>query len=112
VLFGANAVAMILMQGHAPVEIQVAFSLVAIAAGAIGDALLWRLRPSESRRLQLHVFAFLLPVVYFTIYLGVVVTAVGSGWTVHALSGMVVLSGVIGLLLSFVFVGARADAVT
>jgi hypothetical protein len=110
VLFGANAVAMILMQGHAPVEIQVAFSLVAIAAGAIGDALLWRLRPSESRRLQLHAFAFLLPVVYFTIYLGVVVTAVGSGWTVHALSGMVVLSGVIGLLLSFVFVGARATS--
>jgi len=26
---------------------------------------------------------------------------------VHALTGMVVLSGVIGLLLSFVFVGAR-----
>ncbi len=110
VLLGVNAVAMILMQGHAPFEIQAAFSLVAIAAGAIGDLLLWRLRPSDSRRLQLHAFAFLLPVVYFTLYLGVVITTVGSGWTVHALSGMVVLSGVIGLLLSFVFVGARAPS--
>lgn len=110
VLLGLNAVAMILMQGHAPLEIQVAFSLVAIAAGAIGDVLLWRLRPSDTRRLQLHAFAFLIPVVYFTIYLGVVVATVGSGWTVHALSGMVVLSGVIGLLLSFVFVGARAPS--
>jgi hypothetical protein len=94
------------MQGHAPLEIQIGFSLVAIAAGAIGDVLLWRLRPSETRRLQLHAFAFLLPVVYFTIYLAVVVLAVGSSWTVHALTGMVVLSGVIGLLLSFVFVRA------
>jgi len=107
VLLGANAVAMILMQGHAPLEIQVAFSLVAITAGAVGDVLLWRLRPSDSRRFQLHAFSFLLPVVYFTIYLGVVVTTVGSGWTVHALTGMVTLSGVIGLLLSFVFVQAR-----
>jgi len=107
VLLGVNAVAMILMQGHAPLEIQVAFSLVAIAAGATGDVLLSRLRPSDSRRLQLHAFAFLLPVVYFTMYLGVVVTTVGSGWTVHALTGMVALSGVVGLLLSFVAVPRR-----
>ena len=107
VLFGVNAVAMILMQGHAPLEIQVAFSLVAFAAGAIGDVMLWRLRPTDARRLQVYAFAFLLPVVYFTLYLGVVVATVGSSWTVHALTGMVVLSGVIGLLLSFVFVGAR-----
>src|SRR6266545_3815448 len=102
VLLGVNAVAMILMQGHAPLGIQVAFSLVAIAAGAIGDVMVWRLRPSDTRRLQLYAFAFLLPVVYFALYLGVVVATVGSNWTVHALTGMVVLSGVIGLLLSFV----------
>jgi len=107
VLFGLNAVAMILMQGHAPLEIQIAFSLVAFAAGAIGDFMLWRLRPTDTRRLQLYAFAFLLPIVYFALYLGVVVATVGSSWTVHALTGMVVLSGVIGLLLSFVFVGAR-----
>jgi hypothetical protein len=107
VLFGVNAVAMILMQGHAPLGIQVAFSLVAFAAGAIGDVMLWRLRPTDARRLQVYAFAFLLPVVYFALYLGVVVATVGSRWTVHALTGMVVLSGVIGLLLSFVFVGAR-----
>lgn len=107
VMLGGNAVAMILMQGHAPLTIQVLFSLVAITAGAIGDVLLWRLRPSDTRRLQLHAFAFLLPVAYFTIYLGVVVAAVGSDWTIHALTGMVTLSGVVGLLLSFVFVQAR-----
>jgi hypothetical protein len=107
VLLGVNAVAMILMQGHAPLEIQLVFSLVAISAGVIGDVLLWRLRPSDARRVQLHAFAFALPVVYFSLYLGVIVATVGSSWSVHALTGMVMLSGVIGLLLSFVFVGAR-----
>jgi hypothetical protein len=102
VLLGLNGVAMILMRGHAPFEVQATFALVAFAAGAIGDVLLWRLRPSDSRPLQLHAFAFALPVVYLAIYLAVVVMRVGSGWTVHELTGMVTLCGVVGLLVSFV----------
>jgi hypothetical protein len=108
VLLGLNGVAMILMRGHAPFDVQLTFSLVAVAAGAIGDLLLWRLRPSDLRPLQLHAFAFAIPVVYLALYLGVVVLRVGSGWTAHALTGMVLLSGVVGLLLSFVAVPRRA----
>jgi len=108
VLLGLNGVAMILMRGHAPLDVQLTFMLVAIAAGAIGDVLRWRLRPSDTRPLQLHVFAFALPVVYFALYLGVVVLRVGSGWTVHELTGMVTLCGVVGLLLSFVAAPRRA----
>jgi hypothetical protein len=107
VLLGLNAVAMILMRGHAPLDVQVTFMLVAIAAGAIGDVLLWRLRPSEERPLQLRVFAFALPAVYLAIYLAAVALRLGTGWTVHELTGMVLLCGVVGLLLSFVFVGGR-----
>lgn len=103
-LLGLNGVAMILMRGHAPLDVQITFAIVAIAAGAIGDVLLWRLRPSETRPLQLHVFAFALPVVYLAIYLAVVVLRIGSGWTVHELTGMVTLCGVVGLLVSFVAV--------
>jgi len=110
VLLGLNGIAMILMRGHAPLDVQVTFSLVAIVAGAIGDLLLWRLRPSDARPLQLHAFAFTLPVVYLALYLGVVILRVGSGWTVHALTGMATLCGVVGLLISFVFVGARAPS--
>lgn len=102
VLLGLNGVAMILARGHAPLDVQVTFMLVAIAAGAIGDLLLWWLRPSESRPLQLHAFAFALPFVYLAIYLAVVVLRVGSGWTVPELTGMVTLCGVVGLLISFV----------
>jgi hypothetical protein len=109
VVLGLNAVAMILMQGHAPLAIQVAFSLVAFGAGAVGDLMLWRLRPSGARPLQLHAFAFLLPVAYFSIYLGAAIALVGSGWTVHELTGMVVLSGVVGLRLSFVSAAGTAQ---
>ncbi len=102
VLLGLNGVAMILMRGHAPLDVQLTFMLVAAAAGATGDLLLWRLRPSDSRPLEMHAFAFALPVVYFAIYLTVVVLRVGSGWTVHELTGMVTLCGIVGLLISFV----------
>lgn len=107
VMLGLNGIAMILMRGHTPLNIQVTFAAVAIAAGAVGDLMLWRLRPSSERVRQVRAFAFLLPVAYFAIYLGVVVLFVGSGWTIHSLTGVVLLSGVIGLLLSFVFVGGR-----
>jgi hypothetical protein len=107
VMFGLNGVAMILMRGHTPLNIQAAFAGVAIAAGVVGDLLVWRLRPSGANLRGLRAFAFLLPVEYFAIYLGVVILFVGSGWTIHSLTGIVLLSGVIGLLLSFVFAGAR-----
>jgi hypothetical protein len=107
VLLGLNAVAMILMRGHAPLDIQVTFMLVAIAAGAVGDLLLWRLRPSVTRPLQLHAFAFALPAAYLGIYLLVVVLRVGSGWTAHELTGMVTLCGIVGLLVSFVAAPGR-----
>jgi hypothetical protein len=73
---------MILSRGHAPLDVQVTFMLVAIAAGAIGDLL--------------------------AIYLSVVVLRVGSGWTVPELTGMVTLCGVVGLLISFVAAPRRA----
>jgi len=109
VLLGLNAIAMILMRGHASFDVQLTFMLVAIVAGVIGDVLLWRLRPSDSRPLQLHAFAFALPAVYLALYLAVVVLRVGSGWTVHELTGMVTLCGVVGLLLTFVAAPRRAS---
>lgn len=102
VILGLNAVGMILMRGHAALDVQVTFMLVAIAAGAVGDVLLWRLRPSDSRPLQLHLFAFVLPAAYLAIYLLAVAARFGTGWTVHELTGMVTLCGIVGLLLSFV----------
>jgi hypothetical protein len=71
-MLGLNGVAMILMRGHMPLNIQAMFAGVAIAAGMVGDLMLWRLRPSLERVRELRAFAFLLPVAYFAIYLVVV----------------------------------------
>lgn len=106
-MVGLNGVAMILMRGHAPVSTQLTFAVVAIAAGAAGDLLVWRLRPSVSRPNALRVFAFGLPAAYWAIYLGVVALGSGTRWTVHELTGIVFVAGVVGVLVSFVFAGGR-----
>jgi len=108
-MLGLNGIAMILMRGHASLEVQLTFSIVAIVAGLVGDLLVWRLRPALDRVWQLRAFAFLLPAAYFAIYLGVVVLRLGSGWTVHELTGLVVMAGAVGLLMSFVFAGAADE---
>ena len=108
VMLGINAIAMIVARGHAPFEVQVTFMGVAIAAGIAGDLLVRRLRPGPDRIVATRIFAFALPVVFFGLYFAAVIVGVGSGWTVHALTGSVLLSGIVGLLLSFVFVGANA----
>ena len=102
-LLGLNAIAMILMRGHAALAVQVAFALVAIAAGIVGDVLLWRLRPSPDRVLAVRVFAFSVPAVYFALYFAAVVFLAGTWWSVHLLTGSIVLAGVVGLFVSFVF---------
>jgi hypothetical protein len=106
-ILGLNGIAMILMKGHASFEVQFTFMLVAIGAGAMGDVLLWKLRPSTDRLLQLRLFAVALPALYWALYLAAVVLRLGSGWTVHELTGIVVQAGIVGLLISFVFSGGR-----
>ena len=102
IVLGLNAIGMILMRGHAPLEVQVPFMLVALAAGAVGDVLLWRLRPGTGRILELRIFAAAFPAAFWAIYLTVVVMRLGTGWTVHSLTGMVVQAGIVGLLTSYV----------
>ena len=108
IMIGLNAVAMILMRGHSTLAVQLTFATVAIAAGAIGDVLVWRLAPSAERVVQLRVFAFALPAAYWALYLAVVALRVGTAWTVHELAGIVFVSGAVGVLTSFVFASGSA----
>ncbi|HEY6958318.1 MAG TPA: hypothetical protein VI814_05810 [Candidatus Limnocylindria bacterium] len=110
IVVGLNGVAMILMRGHATLATQLTFSLVAIAAGAVGDVLVWRLRlrPSLDRTVALRIFSFAFPAAYWALYLMVVALGVGTRWTVHELAGIVFVSGAIGLLTSFVFSAGSA----
>lgn len=93
---------MILMRGHATLDVQAAVIADAVAAGAIGDVLLWRLRPSLARGAALRAFAFALPVAYWALYLGTVALVFGSWWRVHSLVGVPLLAGAVGLLASLV----------
>ena len=102
IFFGLNGIAMITMQGHAPLEVQLAFSGVAAGSGAIADVLLWRLRPSPSRPFALRIFAALVPAVFWTLYFVTIFFLVGFAWTFTFVSGSIILCGVVGLFLSYV----------
>jgi hypothetical protein len=105
VVLGLNAFGMILMRGHASIQAQVTFMIVAVVAGFVGDLLVRRLRPSMERLVQLRLFAIAFPALYWALYLAVAVIGFGSGWTVHELTGIVVQAGIVGFLVSYVFVG-------
>lgn len=105
VFLAVNGVAMILMQGHAPFAVQLAFSGVAIAAGVAGDLFLAVLMPSTRRPVALRAFAALVPAAFFVLYFAVVrLVAGGWAWTFTFVSGAVVGCAVIGLLLSYLVV--------
>jgi hypothetical protein len=75
--------------------------VTAVAAGLLIDALVWWLKPSRSRVVEFRIVAFLLPVIFFSLYyLGLFYTQ-GVGWSIHLWMGSIVLSGVVGLLLSY-----------
>jgi len=105
IILGLDGIAMILMGSrNTPIDVLLQFSGVAVAAGLIGDILLWALRPSQARPLALRIIAAALPVGYFVLYFAVVGLRYGYGWSVPFLTGSVFLCGAVGLLLSFVAV--------
>ncbi len=102
-IIGLDGIAMILMSSRdTPIDAQLSFISVAVAAGVIGDLVLWRLRPSAARPFALRILATTVPAAYFTLYLAVVGLRYGYGWSMPFLTGSVFLCGTIGLLLSFV----------
>lgn len=82
---------------------------VALLAGALGDVLVFVLKPSVARPLALRVFAFALP---FTLYLTYFLLLKARGqliWSTNLWTGATMLAGIVGLLLSYVALD-RADA--
>jgi hypothetical protein len=75
----------------------------ALLAGIISDVLLWRLRPSLEKLDVLRLFAFAVPVVYHLCFFIPIIIVLGGSlpWSIHLWMGVTVMSGVVGLLLSF-----------
>ncbi len=79
----------------------------ALIAGIIADLLLWRLRPSVKRIDALRTFAVAVPMVYYTCYFATLGLTATITWSIHLWLGSIVMSGVAGLLLSYVLVAPQ-----
>jgi hypothetical protein len=73
-----------------------------LLAGVLADVLYAALRPSLTRRLQLRVFAFGVPSIFWAIYFMERRLRGGVWWPVHVWTGAIVMAGGVGLVISFV----------
>jgi hypothetical protein len=76
----------------------------AALAGLGADLLIHWLKPSSERSGSLRWFAFAVPIVYYALYYIAVIVTHGLEWSVHVWTGSIVLSGIVGLLLSYVLI--------
>ena len=97
-IFTINAVLMGFQNARYPVL----HVLSMVLAGLVADGLLAWLRPSGQRLPALRLFAFLVPALMFTLYFAAAQLTTGIWWSVHVWTGVVVMSGMVGLLLSLV----------
>lgn len=82
----------------------------ALLAGILADILLWRLRPSMERVAALRIFAFAVPAIYYALYFATLGLTQGITWSIHLWLGSIVISGVVGLLLSYVLLAPQVPA--
>jgi hypothetical protein len=102
VLFGLNGFMMSFLAGDAPI---LAVAILSALIGLLFDLLTRALRPSAEHVLGLRIFAFAVPCINYVIYFVVLLAIHGSfGWSTHLWTGAIVEAGIVGLLLSYVFV--------
>jgi len=75
-----------------------------LLTGLLADALYARLRPGSGHPSSLQGFAFILPVLFYTLYFLTLQLSGGIWWRVHLWAGAIVMAGIAGWLLSLVAV--------
>ncbi len=85
-------------------------TLGALVAGLIADVLICRLKPSHANESGFHLFAFVVPMIFFALYFVTLQAIVGVSWNIHVWGGAIFMSGMLGLLLSYLMSGAAATA--
>lgn len=83
----------------------------AVLTGIVADGLYVWLRPSAEHVGMLRVFAFVLPLLYYLLFFGTLQLGAGIPWSIHLWLGSSVMSGVLGLLLSYLLVAPKSSAV-
>jgi hypothetical protein len=97
-VFALNAILMSFMHD------QYRFIPAAALAGIAADLLLRWLRPSAVRSQALRWFAFAVPAIYYALYFVAIIMTQGLDWSVHLWTGSIVLTGLVGLLLSYLII--------
>ena len=83
----------------------------ALLGGAVGDLLLYLIRPVPARPNTFRMFAFAAPAAMVASYLLVVAVTVGIWWPINIWAGSIALSGAVGWLVSFIALpGEKAQA--
>jgi hypothetical protein len=78
------------------------FLIPAIALAGVGaDVLMWKLDVAPSHRRQFHLFAFVVPVLYYLLYFAAVGIAQGISWPLPLWTGSVFMAGIVSVLLSY-----------
>jgi hypothetical protein len=80
----------------------IAVAFVGLLIGFTIDLVYLWLKPSVERGLAFHLFAFVVPIVNTAAYFLGLAAIHGIAWSVNLWAGSIVLSGVVGLLLSYV----------
>jgi len=75
-----------------------------VIAGLGADVVYAWLQPSAQRLRAWRLFAFMVPVLLTTLHFGGLGLTVGVWWSVHLWAGTIVLTGLVGLLLSILLV--------
>lgn len=75
--------------------------VVAGTTGLGADLLYWRLKPAPARLLALRAFAFLVPALFVTFFFLTVELTQGTWWPAPAWSGSILITGLGGLVISY-----------
>ena len=102
-IVGANALLMVVMRDQSLSTGPVPLLLTAVFAGVAGDVTFRILRPDSRRVVELRAFAFVFPALLYGAYFAAIVLfGPGIWWTIPMWTGLIVIPGGIGWLLSFV----------
>jgi hypothetical protein len=75
--------------------------LVAAVTGIVADAAYAWLKPGASNPARLRAFAFLVPATFAATFFVVIAFAQGTWWSAHVWSGAILVTGLGGLLISY-----------
>jgi len=79
----------------------------AIISGLFADAFIWKLNPSLKDLAAYHLFAGLVPFVFYGLYVIEVARSTGIAWSMPFVGGVFVIPSLVGLLISYLIVPAQ-----